>query len=289
MAGLQLMLPILPELVEILKTNPAFRGVMGWRWWQDAGGFMLCGTRWLDHAPDNPVNQALVRWLTAPVWWPSLLLWLGLLILGTWRLALHGGLWRLLALGTIFGVLLAWGLATLQGNYLNLWYLFFTVPWIAVALGLGADWVGKRCPQLVVWAVLAVAMTPQIIVSWRFRHLPKQQERAPVELARGARYPAYLKIPGGTEPLTAGFWCTANVYDPQMKVLGSVAELEVLVQRAKTEKRELVVSFSHRQHALKSMGDLVRRLEQSDDFVLAGLFYGQEEDQFTVHVYRLRQ
>jgi len=288
MAGVQLMLPILPELMEILRNNPAFRGVMGWRWWQDAGGFMLCGTRWLDHDPSNPVNQALVRWLTEPLWWPSLLLWLGLLVMGTWRLVRQGGLWRLLALGTLLGVALAWGLATLQGNYLNLWYLFFTVPWIAVALGMGATWVSERSSATVVVAMMAVALMPQMMVSWRFRHLPKQQERAPVELARGARYPAYLKRPGGQEPLTAAFWSNANLYDPQMKALHSGADLDALVLLARTQQRPLFVAFSHRHHALETMGDLVRRLEDSGDFALAGIFYGQEEDQFTVHVYQLQ-
>lgn len=288
MAGVQLMLPILPELVEILRNNPAFRGVMGWRWWQDAAGFMFCGTRWLDHAPSNPVNQALERWLTEPLWWPSLLLWLGLLMMGTWRLVWLGGLWRLLSLGTLLGVLAAWGLATLQGNYLNLWYLFFTVPYIAIALGLGAVWLRERRSVTVVVAVLAVALLPQMRVSWRFRELPKQHERAPVEVARGARYPAYLKLASGQEPLTAAFWSNANLYDPQMKVLRSVEELDALVQQARAEKRPLFVAFSHRQNALQTIGDGVRRLEESGDFALAGLYYGQEEDQFTVHVYQLQ-
>lgn len=186
------------------------------------------------------------------------------------------------------GVLAAWGLATLQGNYLNLWYLFFTVPYIAIALGLGAVWLRERRSLTVVVAVLAVALLPQMRVSWRFRELPKQHERAPVEVARGARYPAYLKLASGQEPLTAAFWSNANLYDPQMKVLRSVEELDALVQQARAEKRPLFVAFSHRQNALQTIGDGVRRLEESGDFALAGLFYGQEEDQFTVHVYQLQ-
>jgi hypothetical protein len=287
MAGLALMLPILPELLQILKENPAFRGKMGWRWWQDIGGFLYAGTRWLDHAPDNPVNQALIRWITAPWWWLSLAVFGVCAGVGTGRMWTACGLWRLLAVGTLVGVLLAWGLATIQGNYLNLWYLFFAMPWLVVALALGWQALSGRWPSWLAAVVLVILVAPQSVVAWRFRHLPKQHERAPVELARGARYPHYLATPKGSEALTAGFWCNANLYDPEMATLRSMGELDDLVEKARRERRPLFVAFSHRLLALKSHGDLVKRLEQGDEFELAGRFYGQEEDQFTMHVYRL--
>jgi len=287
MAGLALMLPILPELLQILKENPAFRGKMGWRWWQDVGGFLYAGTRWLDHAPDNPDNQALIRWITAPWWWPSLAAFGLCAVVGTGRMWTARGLWRLLAVGTLVGVWLAWGLATIQGNYLNLWYLFFAMPWLIVALALGWQALSGRLPSWLAAVVLVILVAPQSVVAWRFRHLPKQHERAPVELARGARYPHYLTTPKGSEALTAGFWCNANLYDPEMVTLRTMGELDALVQKARREKRPLYVAFSHRLSALKSHGDLVKRLEGGDEFELAGRFYGQEEDQFTMHVYRL--
>jgi len=290
MAGLALMLPILPELVQILKENPAFRGKMGWRWWQDVGGFLYAGTRWLDHAPDNPVNQALSRWIIAPWWWPSLAAFVVFAVVGTTRMLAERGVWRLLAVGTLVGVMLAWGAASIQGNYLNLWYLFFAIPWLTVALGLGWQAVSLRLrlPRVLALMALIVLVMPQCVVAWRFRHLPKQHERAPVELARGARYPHYLALPEGRQALTAGFWCNGNLYDPEMITLQSMAELDKVVRRARQEGRPLFVTFSHRLLAMKHLGDLVRRLEVGDEFELAGRFYGQEEDQFTVHVYCLR-
>lgn len=289
LAGLALMLPILPDFVEILKHNPAFRGPMGWRWWQDIGGFVYAGTRWLDHAPSNPVNQALVRWITAPWWWPSLFTFVALVGVGTWRMVATGGLWRLLALGTLGGVALTWGLASVQGNYLNLWYLFFTMPWLVTALALAVDAAAKKIPSVGSVVLLVVLLTPQSLVAWRFRHLPKQHTRAPIELARGARYPAYLQLPSSTDALTAGFWSHSALYDPQTIALGTVSQLDTLVQQARQEKRPLFVVFSHRTHAMKTMGDLVNRLEKDDAFMLADVYFGQEEDQFTVHVYQLRE
>jgi hypothetical protein len=288
LAGLVLMLPILPELIEILRGNPAFRGKMDWHWWQDVGGFLFAGTRWLDHAPDNPVNQALIRWITKPWWWPSLAAFLTCSVVGTACMLRAKGLWRLLALGTLAGVFLAWGLASAQGNYLNLWYLFFAVPWLAVALACGLEALGRHLPVSVTVVLLVVLVAPQSLIAWRFRSLPKQHERAPVEMARGARYPHYINKPAGRRPLTAAFWCNANIYDPEMVWLKSAAQLDEMVSRARREQRPLFVAFSHRSLAMGSMSDLVKRLEEESEFARVGPFFGQEEDQFTVHVYQLR-
>jgi hypothetical protein len=251
-------------------------------------GFVYCGTRWLDHAPENPVNQALVRWILEPWWWPSVVCFVLAVLGGTRRMVGLGGLWRLLALGSLAGALLSWGLASVQGNYLNLWYLFFLLPWLGCALALAVDAVGRKLPAWAVGVFLVVLLLPQGLVSWRFRGLPKQQERAPVELARGARFPEYLKLADGERALTAGFWTNAGLYDPQMEALGTVGQLDALVARARREGRPLFVAFSHRVLALRTMGDLVKRVEGSEDFALAGVYYGQEESQFTVHVYALR-
>jgi hypothetical protein len=50
----------------------------------------------------------------------------------------------------------------------------------------------------------------------------------------------------------------------------------------------LYVSFGHRGSALGTHGELVKRLEAGKGFELVQTFWGQDEEQFTQYLYRLK-
>ncbi|MCB1224844.1 MAG: glycosyltransferase family 39 protein [Verrucomicrobiales bacterium] len=280
MAGL-LMLPILPELLHILKHKPAFRGEMGSLWLRDAVGMMLGGTRWVAVSGGDPGQLAVQVWL--PVWlrWVWVLAGGGAVALGSVAMLRRGGVARLLAVATPLGLVMTWGVARAQGFYLNLWYLFFALPWLVLALAaLGTKGWGR--------VMLVGCLAPGAWVTGMLWDTGKQPNRWPVEWVRGAVYPEYLAIKGAREPILCGFWCDARLYDADWLELRSAADLERLMAAARAQRRDLYVAYSHGPVARQRVPDLVKVVEDEGVFEKVGTRRGLEETQFDVHLFRLR-
>ncbi len=285
MAGLPLLLPLIPQLLKVLETHHSIHGVMGANWWRDVAGYLIAGARWGDADPGNPVNQALSRWITQPLWLAAFGLWLLSLAAGMavfWR---RGGLLRLQLLVTPAALLLSWFLMSRKGQFLNHWYVLYAVPWLVLALGVGALWWWRRS-RLAGAAVLLGALLVPGRVALAYRHLEKQNERGPVLTALGAAFPQ----PGKTtpRPLLGAFWCNSNLYHPEVVPLVDEAALENLIEQARRAARPLFVCHSHRALALRHSAGLMRLLEESGQFEKVREFYGQEEQQNTLHLFRLR-
>lgn len=286
MAALPLVLPILPQLLRVLETHDSIHGVMDAAWWRDVAGYLIAGTRWGDADPENPVNQALARWIGQPLWLASLLAWFALLAAGLTLVWRRGGVPRLQLIATPAALLLAWFLMTRKGNFLNHWYLLYALPWVALALGAGVIWWMQRHHASGLVLALLAALVPGR-VALTFRHLEKQNERGPVLAALGAAYPGKGVIE--PRPLLGAFWCNSNLYHPDVVVLAEESALRTMMEQARSEKRPLFVCHSHRPFALRHSAGLMSLVENANLFERERVFYGQEESQNTVFLYRFRQ
>ena len=284
MLGLQLILPIIPGLLEIMKNSPTARGPMPLAWWEDIHGSAMAASRWHDLDPSNPASLALTRWMPG-LWGQSWrLLWLATVAFGSITLWRRGGAARLLAIAAPTGAFCSWLLASLQGNYLQLWYLYFSLPWIVLAFG--ACWVARyRWLSLL---ALCFILGPMLRVTLALQTQTKQDMRWAVEVSRGAAYPDYLDTQGA-KPLTAGFWTNSDLYDPHMTILSQPEELEALITKAKTEQRDLFVTYSHRPNAQVLSPGLLDITEDKAVFDHMGTRNGLEEAQFAQSVYKLRR
>lgn len=295
--ALPLMLPLVPQLVFVLENFGALKGDMGLGWWRDVTSFLAFGCRWSDLVPENPANLALARVLAAqPILWAGAGALCMTMVIGAGALARRGGAAALMVLSSGLAMLLGWWLMSRKGHILHHWYVLYSLPCVLAMTGAGLAAVGGFLERSIAPQILArsAAGLLAVLVLWlparisrETRALAKQDERAPVLAIRGAIYPHYLGTEG-ERALYGGFWCNSGTYDPRMAIVSQSAILEKLIARARAESRPLYISFSHRNLALQQSGDLVRRVEDSGDFERAGIFHGQEEDQFTQHLWRLR-
>jgi hypothetical protein len=123
-------------------------------------------------------------------------------------------------------------------------------------------------------------------ISWQYQQLGKQNERGPVVQALGAAWPTVAAL---RDVQMATFWTNNPIYHPYVQVLNESADLEPLVQKARAEKQALYVSFGQRGSALGTHAEAVKRLEAQQEFELVKTFWGQEEQQFTQYLYKLKQ
>jgi hypothetical protein len=92
-------------------------------------------------------------------------------------------------------------------------------------------------------------------------------------------------IPAGA--LHGTLFSDVDLYDPDVILLRDLADLEGLIQKARTEKRPLYVSFSRR-NGDTMFEEFYRRVGDEGQFERVAVFPGQEDPQFTHFLYRLR-
>lgn len=297
MVAVPLMMPHLPQLAKVLKEFTSIHGVMGGAWWADVSGFLLIGCRWVDVDSLNPVNLSVGRMLADQPWLlVPLLLLIAVMFAGFARLVRKGGGMALYMIAAPLGTFLGWALMSMKGNFLHLWYLTYALPFALFAVGAGLDWVistlaGKRS-SAIAWVVGILLVSTTLAwpasIAWQYRHIGKQDERGPILAVRGDIYPRYEKSAEALKPIVGAFWCNSVIYDPRSVIIQNMGTLDTLVQRAKAEQRPLYVCFSHRSFAVSYIPDVVKRLEEGGEFEHQRTFWGQEEDQFTVQLYKLK-
>ena len=284
MVGLVLLWPMIPPLLKVLEEHHSIRGEMGLIWWKDVAGYLVAGTRWIDWDPENPVNQAVGRWMRGS-WWVPLILWLGFMGFGVRAMWREGGVWRVMAWAAPVSIGLAWALMARKGNFMNHWYVLHGVPWVVLAMS--ASWVKlTERKRLLGPVLLGVALLVPGRVAWALRTLPKQHEREPVVEALGAVYPGV----GKTEPrpILGAFWCNSGLYHPEVVTIRDEANLEELKGQARAEGRPLFVCFSHRGVAVNYNAGLVKAVEDETVFEKVATYFGQEESQYSMQLFRMR-
>jgi hypothetical protein len=273
LAGAPLLLPMLPQLLKVLETFTSIHGSMGLEWWQNVGSYLLLGCPAVGAAGNPEMLSFASLWsssLLHKLFIPVLLMELGRGLYLLWQ---RGGSARMLLCAAVLGVLLAWLMMSARGHYLHLWYVLYALPALLLALGLANTRGITALPAIIVL----------LFATWHFTSHGRQDERSAAELALGGIWPH-----GKAEATLATLWTNTPIYHPATIVLTQSAELEPLVQAARSTGRPLFVSMAHRGSALTTHGDAVRRLE-GPEFELIRTFWGQDEDQFTAYLFKLKQ
>ncbi len=281
MVGLPVMLPIMRQLLEVMKTLPSLMGHMGIEWWQDVLGLLLGGVGWSDLDIDNSTNLALAR-ITALHPWAWLLLAATLVPLaaGVWRVAKrrHFTGWLALAAGPTAAITM-WTLMSLQDKVLYLWYVIFMLPGLLILWAAGADALiaraRSRTARVAAWTLLLAPLAGHAWVDARIITHGKEDLRG---LARAVPKSA----------IHATLFSDVDLYDGAVIILHDPGELDAVVQRARALGRPLYVSFSRRSKD-PTFQAFYQRLAAGTEFEQAGVFWGQDDPQFTHYLYRLKE
>jgi hypothetical protein len=192
--GAPLLLPMLPQLSRVLETFESIKGQMGWLWWKQVLGYLGWGCAWVDAEPLNPEMLSVMRLCGRSGWAVAGLVATGVMtVYGAWLLWRQAATGRLLLVASVLGVVLAWGLMSLRGHYLHLWYVLYALPAVLLCWAL----VLAKHP----WAVMALVMPGWITM--QYMHLGRQNERGPVVKALGGAWPT-VPVPQGARMGT--FW-----------------------------------------------------------------------------------
>lgn len=275
MPYLQLMAPNFPQMALTLNEVASLQGSVGPRLVSDLVSFLATGMPAFDRNPANAFSPALAKML--PV-----LLVLGLPAVGA---ILFFGIAALrrsrvgaaLAWGNLLAFVIALGSSAASGGVLHYWYVIYLLPFAGLAAGAGIARMWAGSPRLRAVAV-AAALGGLVLIQVPLRNYighPKEDLRAIAETTAD----------GGA--ISAGFWTDA-LYDPAMRQVRSLSDLEELIAQSQREGRKLRVAFGHRKLAMAELPECVRLLESSGEFEKIAEFHGLEEAQFTAWVYEWR-
>jgi hypothetical protein len=274
------MLPLARQLAEALPTLDSLKGDMGVPWGKDVVTLTLTGIVWVDGDPENAQNLALSRLVTIHPWiWllaPSVLVAIACGI----RRVRQCGIPGLLAI--IAGPLASagmWAFLSRKGILLYPWYLIFMLPGFVMVWGAGIAAISRATRAGVARAVvLAALLLPLAGLAWVDLHIvsvPKENLRG---LARA--------VP--EDALHGSLYSDVDVYDADVVVLKDTTGLDKLIADARAKAKPLYVSFSMRTSSGESQAFL-QRVSDAALFEHVADFPGQQEPQFTHHLYRLRQ
>lgn len=297
MLGAQLFLGMIPPILYQLENFHSIKGTMGGSWWGDVLSHLVYGSRWWEGDQANPANFSMVRMLEQSPWlWAAVAGAAAATITGWWMLVKKGGAAMVLAVSAPLALVIAWAAMSRKGNYLLYWYMIYAVPGFAFCLAYGlanlVDGLRQSLRSLAVAKPIGIAigvfiLIPQVLCGWHWSNHAKQDERKPVELVRGASYPHY-KGTEGEKALFIAFWSNSPNYDPMCGILATAEHLEEMIAKASVEKRPLYVTYSHSGYAEREHVKVVSRLKDPAEFEKVAVIYGQEEEQFTHYLYRLK-
>lgn len=274
---LQLMLGPMVQLTSYLERESL---PMGLSWLVDLGAHWIAG---VGFGPDRPHYHDLVE--VAGTWpttfrafaWAS-----GLAaVLGLGRL-LAGGAVRALVAGVLLlpaPLLVAWALR--EETFLNHWYLLWTLPGLALAVGAGIETAARWLPTRLRAGGMALAMTAWLAVfgavTWPARTALLAGSLQPMrESVLRTRPSLDPNDPANARVLTASIQREPAYYDPRVVRVTRPRELERLMARADAEGLPLFVNYGRPGLARKRVPALVEMVERPDLFEPVAVLYGFE-------------
>jgi hypothetical protein len=276
---LPVMLPLMKQLAEAIPVLPSLQGRMGVDWWKDVASFMVAGIAWVDFDSGNAQNLALSRVVSMHPWvWLLVACALFGIACGIRRLWRCGTPGRLAVVAGPVAAAGMWAMLSRQGTFMYPWYLIFMLPGLLLTWGSGmaSGFPGSGDRRLRL-AVLAAMLLPIAGLGWADLHVitvPKENLRGLAEA-----------IPASA--LHGSLFSDVDVYDGDVVVLDGVAKLDKLIERARAEEKSLYVSFSRRDQG--ELAPFYERVRDAGAFEHLADFPGQQDPQFTHHLYRLRR
>lgn len=293
MVFLQLMLPIVPQLLNYMKEVTEL-GRLDFGWTQNFLAHLLSGSPWsytmrydspyrelFPWAADHPGLMVLISFLA-----------LAFFVLGGRRLAARGVTERVMILPLILPGILCYIQTRASGGHIYEWYIIFILPGVIALTALGMDEIlavartrtGRIAATGFVIFLLggyAAWTAPQRTL---LRTQPLQANRESVELTRATLDPL---DPAQKEVITATFFGEPFPYDPNMIFFRSMDEFETLIQRSDAEKKPLFINLGYLVTVEGEHFNKYRFLKESGLFEDLGLFRGLES-LMSRHVFRYR-
>ncbi|MCP5066006.1 MAG: hypothetical protein GY946_05505 [bacterium] len=254
---------------------------MGGLWFVTLGAHLVAGVSWL---PDRPEYHELIEvareWPT--VFWAFVSVSAFMAVLGALHL-LAGGM-RRAAIGMVLwlpGPLMIL-LAMRGGDFLNPWYMVFSLPLLLALVAVGFD---RGC-ALLPEGRIRQGGTALVMLAWlgllAFVSQPARQAlrgtslepvRESVLLTRPTLDPF---DPANEAILTASFERLPDYYDPRVVVVDHPNELRALMQRADSEGKDLFVNYGRPKLARRRHAPLVEMTDRREWFEPVGTLPGFE-------------
>jgi len=251
---LQLFLPCVPQFLEYLSSGKGMGGgnQLNSGWVANFLAHMLVGTPWtITGLLDSPYLE-LLEWASShPAVFAGIAVGVsGLIALGVRWCVASGAFATLMASAFVLPAILCFADTKARESFLFEWYLIFLLPGVVALVVLGARDLAQAPASAAAKSILAVAFVGFIPLYGIWTH----RERS--ELASNSLQP-YREAVLSTRPtldpvhpdqeniLTVAFHAGPLIYDPRLKKLNSVAEMQSVIQRADTDGKELYINLAY--------------------------------------------
>lgn len=294
-----LVLPSVPQISAVMKINPVFQAGLPFGVERDVLSNLLIGMPWYDGDPENPFNPAVMKYAAKPATWLGLVV-AGLAFAAGFLVVLRrAGVAALVVAGALIGLALPWMNSTLTGATLLPWYVIFALPFVTLCIGCGVASLAKRLAGIgngarpgearrmryIGYAVVAVIVWAGYPALSSYQHHGKQALRDVIVAVRDGVYP--FSKDEQRRPIVLGWWTEAAVYDPRLRSVWQVDQLQSFIDKARREKRPLFFILGKREAALAENAAVVAMIDDGSLFEVVKIFPGLEQRSYREHLYRL--
>ena len=294
-----LILPCVPQITDAMERNDVFRKGLPFGVGRDVLSNLLIGMPWFDGDPDNPLNPAVVKDGGSPATWIGLVVSALAFLVGLAAMMRKSGRAALVVLGALLGLGLAFLNSALTEATLLPWYVIFVLPFVVLCCGCGiaclAGWMGQRFGEgagnhrrlrYIGYAMVGLILWAGFPALKAYRLIGKQALRDSIVDVRGGVYPFSAEQ---KEPILVGWWSEAGIYDPRLRLVWQVEQLEWVIDKARSEKRSLYFILGKREAALAENAAVVEMVEDPELFEAVKIYPGLEQISYRENLYRLRE
>ncbi|HEY5707164.1 MAG TPA: glycosyltransferase family 39 protein [Terrimicrobiaceae bacterium] len=284
MAGVQLMLPLVPQLQSYMKTEEA-RVPLPPSWIGNTAAHFLSGVPWSKSNLNFPFPEVLPYAMSHPVFLAGLLIGIfGLLVLGYVALFLRP--WPegpIVAATLLVPGFLGFAVAKLLQQWLFEWYIIYLLPGlvagVAVGAAVGGRWLAAKSrigslealPGLAL--VFSYGIFSQPFRSWFCTH-PMEPVKEAVLAIRGTLDP---NDPKQRDLLTGILLSPDDYYDPHARLIKTPEDFMNLLQTADEQNKPLYIMVPHPRVAAFKVPKLWRLFNESGLFTSYLYFRGLDQ------------
>jgi len=294
-----LLLPALPQIVDAMQRVPVFKEGIPFGFWPDVLSGFAVGMPWNDGDPENRFNPAVLKYVAHPQTWIGLAVAFACFIVGLTTIFRRSAAGSMVIVGAFFGLILAWLNGIISGATLLPWYVIFALPFFTLCCGCGVSMIAtlltsrirkgesKTLPRYVGYALVASILWAGYPALSSYQVIGKQATRSAIVAVRGGVYP--FLSDDQKKPMIAAWWTEAGVYDPRLRLVWQVPQLQLMIERSREENRPMYFILGNRENAVAENASVVEMLEDPEQFELVKLFPGLEQKTYRQYLYRLRE
>jgi Dolichyl-phosphate-mannose-protein mannosyltransferase len=280
----QMMLPLVPQLLNYLQTAPEARQPLKLSWLLDTSSSLLVGAGWNKSGSLNsPYIELAPRAHDRPLLFASLLALLAIAaIVGVPRMARWKWPQGAIVVFTLLApAAIAAGVAKATNEWLFEWYLIYLLPGLVAVVAIGvcgsADGRLKFCWRIIaaMGILVAYAGFSQPIRA-RICGRPMDPIKEVVMSMRGTLKPT---AQSGSERLTASFPHLLSYYDPHAQRVKTATDLQEAMRESDKERKPLYVTAFHPWGVVFGSPEVWRLFYESGLFVDFVIHHGMDNVQ----------